>query len=496
MVIAAFVLVVVGCILSADTNVDVLPEFAPTFVIVQTEAPGLVPEEVESLISLPLESALNGTPGVTFVRSNSMPGISNIMVIFDYSTNVYLARQLVNEKLQMVIPRLPPGVGAPTMLPVMATVGDILKIGLLSKQTSLMDLRTLADWDIRNRLLAVPGVARVLVQGGEQRQFQVLVHPEKLKAYGVTLTQVQAAAQNANVVAAGGFLVSPDKQLTIRGMGRTRKISDLENSVVATREGTPVLLKHVADVRIGPAFKIGDALINAQPAVELIITKQPDVNTLAVTQRVEQALEELKASLPNDIQFVTVFRQANFIQRSIGNMYEAIITGGILVVVVLVVFLLNWRTAAISLTAIPLSLITALLIIKSAGGSINTMTLGGLAIAVGEVVDDAIVDVENVYKRLRENAASLNPKSVISVIYQACLEVRSSVVYATFIVAMVFIPVLALTGVEGRIFTPLGFSYVVATLSSLFVALTVTPALCMYLLSPSTLSTSHLPLSD
>lgn len=492
-VIAALVLVIVGCISASDMNVDVLPEFAPTFVIVQTEAPGMVPEEVESLISLPLESALNGTPGVSFVRSNSMPGISNIMVIFDYSTNVYLARQLVNEKLQMVIPRLPTGVGPPTMLPVMATVGDVLKIGLVSKQTSLMDLRTLADWDIRNRLLAVPGVARVLVQGGEQKQFQVLVHPEKLKAYGVTLTQVQTAAQNANVVAAGGFLSTPDTQLMIRGMGRTRKLADLENSVVATREGTPVLLKHVADVRVGPAFKIGDALVSAQPAVELIITKQPGVDTLAVTHRVELAMAELKNSLPPDVQVITVFRQANFIQRSIDNMYEAIITGGILVVVVLIVFLLNWRTAAISLTAIPLSLMTAVLIIKASGGSINTMTLGGLAIAVGEVVDDAIVDVENVYKRLRENAASASPKPAISVIYDACLEVRSSVVYATFIVAMVFIPVFALTGVEGRIFTPLGVSYIIATLSSLLVALTVTPALCMSLLAHQRRPYQHEP---
>lgn len=479
----AIAMVILGVFASADTNVDVLPEFAPTFVIIQTQAPGMVPEEVEALVSIPLEAALNGMPGVTFVKSVSMPGISNIMVIFDYKTDVYVARQLVNEKLQLAVSRLPPTVGPPTMLPVMATVGDVLKISLVSKQTSLMDLRTLAEWDVRNRLLAVPGIARVLVQGGEQKQFQVLVHPEKLKAYGVTLTQVQTAAQNANVVGAGGYLVSPDRQLTIRGMGRTKRIEDLEKSVVATREGTPILLKHLAEVTVAPGFKIGDASVNGKPAVELIVTKQPGVNTLAVTERVEKALGELKSALPADVQMVTVFRQASFIQRSIYNMCEAIITGGVLVVVILLIFLLNWRTSVISLTAIPLSLLAAVLIIKGSGGTINTMTLGGLAIAVGEVVDDAIVDVENVYKRLRENQLLPCPRPFMQVIYEACTEVRSSVVYATFIVALVFIPVFALSGVEGRIFTPLGFSYVVATLSSLLVALTVTPALCMYLLT-------------
>ncbi len=481
-VVLAMVLVVAGCVLSSRADVDVLPEFAPTYVAIQTEAPGMVAEEVEALVSIPLESALSGAPGITLVKSISMPGISVITVIFSYDTNIYLARQMVTERMQMALERLPDTVGSPILLPIMPAVGDILKIGLVADRTSPMTLRTLADWDFRHRIMSVPGVARVLVMGGDEKQYQVLIHPGKLKAYGITLEQVRMAADKANVVAPGGYLLAPDRQLTIRGVGRTADVSELADSVITTRKGTPILLKHVATVQIGPAFKFGDAVINGRPGVEIIVTKQPDVNTVDVTRRVETAIDELKKSLPDDIQITYLFRQASFIDKAIGNVLTAIAWGGVLVVLVLLFFLLNWRTSVISLTAIPLSLLSAIMVIKATGGSINTMTLGGLAIAVGEVVDDAIVDVENVYRRLRENRLSDHPKPALMVIYQACTEVRSSVVYATFVVALVFLPVFTLSGVEGRIFTPLGLSYIIATMSSLVVALTVTPALCIYFL--------------
>lgn len=480
--VLAVILIISGCLVAGQSDVDVLPDFAPTYVMIQTEAPGLVAEEVEAMVSIPLESALNGTPGVTLVKSISQPGVSVVTVIFSYDSDPYVSRTLVAERIQMVLPRLPSVVGPPVMLPMMPAVGDILKIGLVADQTSPMTLRTLADWDIRNRILSVPGVARVLVFGGEEKQYQVLVHPGKLKSYAVTLDQVRQAVEKANVAAPGGYLVAPDRQLTIRGIGRVADVSELGNSVIISRQGTPVLLKHVASVQVGPAFKIGDAVINGRPGVEIVVTKQPWVNTLEVSKRVERALDDIKKSLPDDVQVIYIFRLATFIEKSIQNVLSAIATGGALVVVVLLFFLLNWRTSIISLTAIPLSLLSAVMAIKFAGGSINTMTLGGLAIAVGEVVDDAIVDVENVYRRLRENKRAAYPRPPLMVIYAACTEVRSSVVYATFVVALVFLPVFTLSGVEGRIFCPLGFAYIVATVSSLLVALTVTPAMCMYFL--------------
>jgi CzcA family heavy metal efflux pump len=479
----AFVMVVMGGAKAADSDMDVLPEFAPPQVVVETDSPGMVAQEVETLVSYPLETAINGTPGVTQVRSVSQNGVSIVTVVFAYGTDIYRARQLVNEKIQLVLPRLPQGTTPPTMLPVMSAIGDVMKIGMTSDHISLMELRTLADWVVRNRLLAVPGVARVYVIGGDQKQFQVIVDPKALRSFNVTLRDVRRAVENANVVSPAGAMVTDDKQFPIRAYGRTQDVDDVANSVVTTRQGVPVLLKHIARVEIAPAFKIGDAMINGKPGVELVISRQPWCNTLDVTRRVEGALAEIKHGLPADIELTMLFRQANFIEQSIGNVLSAIALGGLLVVAILLLFLVNWRTAVISLTAIPLSLLSAILLIKACGGSVNTMTLGGLAIAVGEVVDDAIVDVENVYRRLRENKLRGNPKSALRVIAEACKEVRSSVVYATFIVALVFLPVFFLAGTEGKIFSPLGYSYVIATLSSLLVALTVTPAMCVLLLS-------------
>lgn len=478
----AVLLIVVGAFKARDSEMDVLPEFAPPQVVVQTEAPGLVAQEIETLVSFPLETAINGTPGVTSVRSVSQNGISLITVVFAFGTDIYRARQLVNEKIQLVMPRLPRVASPPAMLPVMSAVADIMKIGLTSEHISLMELRTLADWTIKNRLLAVPGVARVYVIGGDSKQFQVLVDPKKLRSFKVTLRQVEAAVGQSNVVSPSGVIVTPDKQFPIVSNARVHGLDDIANSVVIERNGVPVLVRHIAEVQIAPAFKLGDAVVNGKPGIEIVVSRQPWCNTLDVTRRVQSALAELKNGLPADVEMTIIFRQANFIENSINNVVTAIGLGALLVVIILLLFLYNWRTAAISLTAIPLSLLAAVVIIKAFGGSINTMTLGGLAIAVGEVVDDAIVDVENVYRRLRENKLRGNPKSTFRVVVEACREVRSAVVYATFIVALVFLPVFCLTGIEGRIFSPLGYAYVIATLSSLVVALTLTPALCLMFL--------------
>ncbi len=482
-IVLAVVWAVAGVYLTAKTNVDVFPEFAPPQVVIQTESPGMVAEEVETLVTLPLEVALNGMPGLAQIRSASLVGISNITIIFSYGTDVYRARQLVNERIQLASANLPKGISQPTVLPVMPAIGDILKIGLVSDKTSPMELRTLADWDIRNRILAVPGVARVLIIGGEKKEFQVLVDPAKLQSYQVTLDEVERAVSDSNSVSAGGFLVTPDQQLSVQGLGRPKNVAEIAESVVAVRNNVPVLLKHVARIEVQPAFKLGDTVINNRAGVYLYVTKQPGVDTVQLTQNVERAIQDVRQSLPKDVQFIYIFRQADFIQKSVSSVVTSILLGGALVVIVLLIFLLNWRSSVISLTAIPLSILSAILVLKFTGGSINTMTLGGLAIAVGEVVDDAIIDVENVYRRLRENKISSNRKPIHIVIYEACIEVRSSVVYATFIVGLVFLPVFLLSGVEKQIFAPLGLSYLIAIMASLFVALTVTPAMCMYFLS-------------
>lgn len=481
-VVVAAAILVATLFVARGMDIDVLPDFAPPEVTIQTEAPGLVAEEVEALVSLPLESAINGTPGVTTVKSLSMAGISKVTVYFQDGTNVYTDRQLVNEKVQMLIGRLPVGVGVPTMEPVMSELGDVMKLGLVSEDMSSMELRTFADWNLRNRLLATPGVARVVIFGGDQKQFQVLIDPERMRSAGVTLSQVNNAVRTCNAVAPAGFIVTPERQFTIRGMLRAKNTSDIAEAVVTSRNGVPIKVKHVAQVEMAPAFPVGDAVVNGKRGLEVVVTKQPWIGTLAVTARLQSVLHDVEREQPQ-IHFIYIFRQADFIEQSIDNMLSSIWVGGAIVVAVLLLFLFNWRTSIISLTAIPISLICGLCVIKAMGGSINTMTLGGMAIAVGEVVDDAVVDVENVFRRLRENRLSVQPKPPLEVIFHACREVRGSVVYATFVVALVFLPVFSLTGVEGRLFGQLGISYVAATISSLLVALTVTPALSAYLLS-------------
>ena len=476
-------LIVFGVHTASQAPLDVFPDFAPPQVIIQTEAPGLSPEEVEQLVSLPLESALNGTSDLKTIRSSSAVGLSVVTCVFEAGTDIFRARQLVSEKLQLARARLPEVANEPQMMAISPPVGTLLRISLTSEKTSPMDLRTLADWTLRARLLAVPGVSQVTIFGGEAKQYQVIVDPAKLKDYRLTLAEVMRAAQRANQNAGAGFQDTAGQTMVIQGEGRVRSLEDLENAVVALKGNLPVHIKQVASVRFGPGYKFGDASTFGKPSVIVIVLKQPWANTLATTKEVEAALDSLRSALPPDVVMdPEIFRQATFIERAISNINGAMLQGGLLVVLVLVFFLFSWRTGLISLTAIPLSLLVAIVVLRWLGGTINTMTLGGLAIAIGELVDDAIIDVENVYRRLRENRLKATPDPALSVIYQASCEVRSSVVFATVIVALVFLPIFSLSGLAGRIFAPLGYAYIISILASLLVAVTMTPALCYFLL--------------
>ena len=420
------------------------------------------------------------------VRSNSAAGISIVFVEFNLGTDIYRARQLVTEKLGQV--RLPVWNSASGLGPIASTMGEIMLISMTSKTTSAMELRSLADWVVRPRLLGVSGVAQVMIIGGETKQYQVLVDPAKLRDYGLTLKQVTDAVGAANVNASGGFLERPDLEYLIRARGRVNTVEDLANSVITVRNGTPILVKNVADVRIGPAFKRGDGSFNMHSDVVATIQKQPNANTLEVTDQIETALASLKPTLPPDVTIDTkAFQQAAFIDRAIDNVQRALLEGGMLVAIILFLFLWNFRTTFISLTAIPLSLVTAIIAMSYFGIGINTMTLGGLAIAIGELVDDAIIDVENVFRRLKQNAQSGIPQSPATVIYKASSEIRNSIVFATLIIVLVFLPLFNLGGFEGRMFAPLAFAYITSIAASLLVALTVTPALCYYLLGRSRL---------
>jgi CzcA family heavy metal efflux pump len=480
----ALLLFVFGIYSTVQAPLDVFPDFAPPQVVLQTEAPGMSAEEVEQLVTLPLETQLNGTAQLETIRSSSIVGLSVITCVFQPGTDIFRARQLVSEKLQLASTHLPATAGPPQMMPIISNVGIILKISLTSDKTSLRDLRTLADWTIRPRLLAVPGVAQVTTFGGEVKQYQVIPDPVKLKDYGVTLSEVMAAARRANQNAGAGFFDTTQQSMVIQGEGRIHSLADLESAIVEVKNKVPIRIGDIGRVQFGAEYKVGDSSTFGKPSVFLVVNKQPWANTLAATQAAEAALEEVRHALPADVILdAGIFRQASFIERSISNINSAMVQGGVLVIVVLLLFLFSWRAGIISFTAIPLSLLVAILVLQRLGGTINTMTLGGLAIAIGEVVDDAIIDVENVFRRLRENHARENPEPPLSVIYHASTEVRGSVVYATVIVALVFLPIFSLSGLAGRIFAPLGYAYIISILASLFVALTVTPALC-YLLLP------------
>ncbi|HAX77014.1 MAG TPA: CusA/CzcA family heavy metal efflux RND transporter [Cyanobacteria bacterium UBA11372] len=461
---------------------DVFPTFAPPQVEIQTESPGLAPEEVESLVTLPIESSINGTPGVTAVRSSSASGISVVKVIFNWGTDIYQARQLVTERLQQAQTKLPEGVETPQISPTSSPIGTVLQYAFTSESTSLMEVRRIVDWQVTNRILAVPGVSQVVAYGGDIRQYQVLVNPEKLQAFNITLDDVVEASKAANVNAPGGYLITPDREKLIRGIGRIESSEELQQSVITARNGTPVKISDVADVQIGGGIKRGDGSFNGQKAVIVMINKQPSADTPTVTRAIEAAMEEVKAGLPKDIKVTPTFRQENYIDSSIENVREALFEGSIIVALILIPFLMNWRNLAICLTALPLSLLVGVLLLNWVGQGLNTMTLGGLAVAIGSAVDDAIVDAENVYRCLRENKYSIHPRPVLDVVFDGCQEVRDSVFGATIITIVVFSPVFALTGVEGSIFIPMGLGYMAAVIASSITALTVTPALCAILL--------------
>ena len=497
-VAGAALLVVYGWLVVRDLPVDVFPDLNRPQVTVMTEAGGLSPEEVEVLVTRPLETALNGAPGVQRIRSTSGVGLSIVYVEFGWSTDILRARQMTQERLQLAAEQLPTGV-APAMGPVSSIMGEIMLIGLYTTgeradATAPMDIRTAADWSLRPRLLAIPGVAQVIAIGGGVKQYQVLIDPKRLAAAGVSLEDVETAAALAQGNSTGGFVDRKSQEYLVRNLARTTSVEDLAGTVVTLRNGVPITLAQVATIVEAPRLKRGDAGIgvkdaagrrSVRPAVILSVQKQPGADTVALTAAVERVLAEARGTaLPADVEVKVLFRQANFIAASVSNVEDALRDGAILVVIVLFLFLLNLRTTVITLTAIPLSFVVTAVVMKAMGLSINTMTLGGLAVAIGELVDDAIVDVENVFRRLKENR--LRPEAdrlpITTVVYRASSEVRNSIVYATAVVILVFVPLFAMSGIEGRLFAPLGVAYIVAILASLVVSLTVTPVLASYLL--------------
>jgi CzcA family heavy metal efflux pump len=477
---------VAGIFVLQRMAVDVFPEFAPPQVVIQTEAPGLAPEDVEALITFPIESSVNGTPGVEKVRSASSVGLSTVVVVFRWGTDIYTARQLVNERIQAVRDRFPAGTASPTMLPITSAVGWMVKYSLQSDTRSPMELRTISDWEIRPRLLALGGVASVVSIGGDVKQYQVLLDPDRLASYHVTVSAVREALEKSNLNVPGGFLQASGQEFIVTGIGRILSLDDVKKTVVTFDRGQAVYVENIAEVKFGGEVKRGDGAFGLTNAVIGTISKAYGADTLATTYKVEMALAEIREKLPADIRLDThVFRQADFIEASIKNLSRALIEGGVIVVFVLILFLMNWRAAFISCLAMPASLLGGIVIMKSFGIGLNAMTLGGLAIAIGEVVDDAIIDVENIIRRLRLNRMSPNPAPAFDVVLHASIEIRSSVVYATLIVLLVFAPIFFLTGLEGRIFSPLGVAYIGSVWSSLFVALTLTPVLCYLLLGKS-----------
>lgn len=487
-VVMALVIMIYGGLTLKQLPVDVFPDLNRPTVTIFSEAEGLAPEEVETLVTLPIETAMNGANGVMRVRSASAIGLSIVWVEFDWNMDVYKARQIVAEKLQQTTENMPTGV-QPILGPVASIMGEIMLVGLSSPDGKVdpLELRSLADWTLRPRLLSIPGLSQITVIGGDLKQYQVLLDPEKMIYHDVTLEDVKTALESANVNSTGGFLFESYKERLIRNIGRVTSAEDIKKAVLPKNvesDASALSIGDVAEVKIGgPLGKRGDAGIGGKSGVILSIQKQPGADTVALTKLIEAELERIAEELPEGVTLhKDIFTQARFIERAIDNVLEALRDGSILVVIVLFLFLLNFRTTFITLTAIPLSLIITALVFKMFGLSINTMTLGGLAVAVGELVDDAIVGVENVYRRLRENRQSKNPRNTADVIREASVEVRSSIVFATIIVVLVFVPLFAMGGIEGKIFMPLGIAYIVSIFASLLVAVMLTPALCSYLL--------------
>lgn len=479
----AAIVLALGVHASMQARLDVFPEFAPPMVVIQTECPGLAPLDVEQLVTTPLENSVNGVPRLATLRSQSVQGLSVITATFLDRTDIYRARQQVGERLGELAGQLPAGVKPPRVAPLTSSTGRLLSVGFTSEKLSALDLRDRVQWLIRPRLL-IPGVSQITIMGGEVRQYQVQVDPEKLAARQLTMTEVLDAVRNASGIRGAGFLENDRQRFNIRSEGQVRNADKLGESVVTMAGGVPVRLKDIAAVVEGAEPKFGDALIDGTPGVVLTAYRQLEADTLDVTTRLEAELEKLKPVLERQgiVYHPRRFRQADFIEHAVGNVAESLWIGAALVAAVLFLFLFNLRTAFISLTAIPLSLLAAISVLWAFDIGLNTLTLGGLAIAIGEVVDDAIIDVENIFRRLRENARSAEPRSVFEVVLSASLEVRGAVVYATFVVVLVFVPIFFLGGLHGRLFAPLALAYVLAVLASLVVALIVTPALSMLLL--------------
>lgn len=481
-------LMIVGMWTASKMEVDVFPDLNAPTVVVMTEAQGMASEEVERLVTFPIETAVNGATDVRRVRSSSTTGFSVVWVEFDWGTDIYRDRQIVSEKLATIGDALPSGVGQPTLGPQSSILGEVMFIGLTADSTSLGDLRTLADWTVRPQLLSTGGVAQVTVMGGDLMEYQIRLHPERMRHYGVTLTQVMDATRNMNRNASGGVLYERGNEYIVRGMLSTSSTQQMGQAVVGTTpKGQPIVLSDIADVQMGPKSpKMGLASVSGKPAVLLTVTKQPSTSTLELTEKLDAVVAQMQASLPKDVKVNTqLYRQQNFIDSSISNIKKSLVEGGIFVVLVLFIFLMNARTTVISLVTIPLSLLITMLVLHAMGLTINTMSIGGMAIAIGSLVDDAIVDVENVFKRLRKNA--LLPKaerqSKIDVIFHASHEVRMPILNSTLIIVVSFVPLFFLSGLEGRMLAPLGISFIVSLFASTLVALTLTPVLCAYLLT-------------
>jgi len=479
-VFAALFVTILGVRVALDLPVDVFPDLTAPTVTIMTESHGMAPEEVEMLVTFPIETAINGASGIRRVRSNSIQGLSTVWAEFEWGTDIFRARQIVNEKLQTIAGSLPPDIDSPVLAPITSLMGEIMLVGLTSEETGEMELRTIADFTLRRRLLAVTGVAQVLVYGGAVKQYQVAVDPHRLRRYEIPLSSVYEAVAESNINAAGGLSNHSGQEYLIRGIGRVHSIEDLENAVILVRSNIPVLLKHIADVKISSAVKIGKASFNGENGVLLVISKQPDTNTVELTKKLETVLRESRGTLPPDVQVLTdIFKQSDFIEIAVANLFRALVEGAFLVIIILLIFLGNIRTTFISAIAIPLSLIISVLTLKLMNLSINTMTLGGMAIAIGVLVDDAIIYIENVYRRLRLNSQKpeADQQSFNTVISRASSEIRVPISMATFIVILVFLPLFFLSGVEGRMLKPLGLAYAVSIIASLLVAVTITPAL-------------------
>ena len=491
----ALTVVVYGLYVLTRANLDVFPEFSPSQVVIQTEAPGLSAELVERQVTQPIENALAGTSGVEVVRSQSIPGLSVVTVVFRDGSDVFRNRQVVGERLTMLANRLPRDVAQPTMTPLTSSASTVLGVGLTSRARTLMEVRTLVDWTVRPHLMAVEGVADVNVFGGEVRQWQVQVEPDKLMRHGLALEDVVSAARRASGVVSAGFLKTPNQHIFVNAEGQPASAAELARVLLAFKDGTPLRLGDVARVVEAPAASISAAAIDGVPGVFLMIQGQLGANTRAVTEDLERALQELAPVVAAEQVDVhpRMFRPANFIETAVRNVQRDLLVGSVLVVLVLFLFLFNARTAFICTTAIPVSLLAAVIVLDYFGVGLNIMVLGGLAIALGEVVDDAIIDTENIFRRLRENRLAAKPLPAHEVVLNASVEVRSSVVYATFIVALVFVPLLTLGGIAGKLFAPLGLAYILAILGSLIVALTLTPALCYLLLARGELSSGDPP---